>query len=141
MVAISSEIEQLIAGRPLIANLASAVESRPHVAPLWYHYDEGTIRFTTAGKKVRNVRRNPRVAVAIQEDDGGHPEWMVLFEGEATVVDDVAGIKQGTRNVYEPYLGTETSEWDAFWRKQVTDPDDERFVIEVDIHSVASKRF
>lgn len=141
MVAIPSEIEQLVAGRPLIANLATAVESQPHVTPVWYQYDDGTIRFTTAGKKVRNVRRNPRVAVSIQEDTGGHPEWMVLFEGEATVIDGEAGIKRWTRAVYEPYLGEDPDEWDAFWRKQITDPDDERFVIEVDIDSVASKRF
>lgn len=108
---------------------------------MWYNYAAGKIQFTTAGKKVRNVRRNPRVSVSIQQDDRGHPEWMVLFEGDSRVIDDEEGIKRGTRNVYEHYLGDDISEWGAFWRKQITNPDDERFVIEVEIDSVASKQF
>lgn len=132
------EIEQLIRGKPLLAHLATSVNDQPHVAPVWYHYQDDTIQFTTAGQKVENARRNPAVAVSIQRDENGHPEWMVLLTGTASVVDDTAGIIEGTRNVYEHYLGSATEEWDDFWQKQITDPDDERFVITVDIHDVTS---
>lgn len=135
------EVERLITSEPLIAHLATAVERQPHVAPVWYHYADDTIQITTAGKKVRNVRRNARVAVSIQKAIDGHPEWMVLFEGQAAVIDDVDGLKRGTRNVFEHYLGADPEEWDDFWQKQIADPDDERFVIEVEIETVASKRY
>lgn len=135
------EVEALVRGEPLIAHLATSVDDQPHVAPLWYHYDDGTIQVTTAGKKVANVRQNPRVAVSIQQDDDGHPEWMVLFEGRATVIEKTEEIADGTRNVFEHYLGTDPAEWDEFWQKQITDPDDERFVVEVDIESAAIKRY
>lgn len=141
MTTVPSEVEALVEGKPLLAHLATAVDNHPHVAPVWYHYEDGTIQATTAGKKVHNVRQNPHVAVSIQKDDDGHPEWMVLFEGRATVIEDTEGIKEGTRNVYEHYLGDDPDEWDDFWQKQITDPDDERFVIEVDVESVASKRY
>lgn len=141
MTGVPSEVERLIAGKSKIAHFATTVDGQPHVAPVWYHYEDGTIQITTAGKKVRNVRQNPRVAVSIQNDIDGQPDWMILFEGQATVVDDVEGIKRGTRNVYEHYLGEDPDTWDDFWQKQITDPDDERFVIEVVIDNVASKRY
>lgn len=141
MTTVPREVERLIADEPLIAHLATAIEGQPHVAPVWYHYADEVIQITTAGKKVRNVRRNPSVAVSIQNDVDGHPEWMVFVEGRATVVTDVEGVKRGTRNVFEHYLGADPEEWDDFWRKQITDPDDERFVVEVEIDSVASKRY
>lgn len=135
---VPAEIEQLIRGKPLIAHLATSVNGQPHVAPVWYHYEEDTIVVTTAGQKVENARHNPAVAVSIQRDENGHPEWMVLLTGTATVTADTAGIIEGTRSVYEHYLGEDTTQWDEFWQKQITDPDDERFVITVAIHDVAS---
>lgn len=141
MSTVPAEVEALVTGEPLIAHLATAVDGTPHVAPVWYHYEAETIQLSTAGKKVRNVRRNPRVAVSIQKDVEGHPEWMVLFEGHATVIEDTDGIAAGTRNVYEHYLGDDPDTWDEFWQKQITDPDDERFLIEVDVESVTSKRY
>lgn len=141
MATVPSEVERAISNESHIAHLATAVEGQPHVAPVWYHYEDGVIQITTAGKKVRNVRRNSRVAVSIQTDEEGFPEWVVHFQGEATVVDDVEGIKRGTRNVYEHYIGDDPDVWDEYWRTQITDPDEERFVIEVVIDSVVSKRF
>lgn len=141
MATVPSEVEQAISGESHIAHLATAVEGQPHVAPVWYHYEDDVIQITTAGKKVRNVRRNSRVAVSIQTDEEGHPEWVVHFQGEATVVDDAEGIKRATWNVYEHYLGDDPEEWDEFWQQQITDPDDERSVVEVEIDSVVTKRF
>lgn len=52
--------------------------------------------------------------------------------------DDVEGVKHGTRNVFEHYLGEDPAEWDDLWRKQITD--DEQVVIEVDVDAVTTKR-
>lgn len=136
MSTVPAEIEALIEDQPQVAHLATSVSDRPHVAPVGYHYEDGIIQTSTSGKKVQNVRRNPRVAVSIQKDENGHPEWMVLFEGTATVIEDTGRIKEGVRNVFEHYLGDNPDEWDPHWRQQLENPDDDFFVIEIQIESV-----
>ena len=46
-------------------------EGAPQVTPVWVDYDGTHVRFNTAkGRvKVRNLARNPRVALAIQDPD------------------------------------------------------------------------
>ncbi|MCH7659181.1 MAG: pyridoxamine 5'-phosphate oxidase family protein, partial [Euryarchaeota archaeon] len=65
------EIESLIADAPLSAHLATTVADRPHVAPVWYDYDDGYLRVLTGGKKLRNIDRNPQVAVSIEQAPRG----------------------------------------------------------------------
>jgi PPOX class probable F420-dependent enzyme len=65
-------------------------DGRPHVVPTWFDWDGESITIFTRrdAQKVRNVRREPRVMVAI-----GRPEptfEVELLEGEAAVVDTVA---------------------------------------------------
>ncbi|MFB6129886.1 MAG: pyridoxamine 5'-phosphate oxidase family protein [Salinigranum sp.] len=86
--AVPPDVEELISGRPLVAHLATCVDGRPHVAPVWYHYEDGIVEVLTSGRKLENVRRNPRVAVSIQKDEGGRTEWMVSMRGRASVVED-----------------------------------------------------
>ncbi|MFA9516597.1 pyridoxamine 5'-phosphate oxidase family protein [Halopenitus sp. H-Gu1] len=42
----------------------------------------------TGGKKLENVRRNPRVAVSIEDARGGDVKWNVTLLGRATVHED-----------------------------------------------------
>lgn len=51
MPTVPSEIEQLVAGRPLIARLATAVGTTRHAVPVPYHYETDTIQVTTVGGK------------------------------------------------------------------------------------------
>ncbi|WP_128476192.1 pyridoxamine 5'-phosphate oxidase family protein [Halorussus pelagicus] len=80
--------EELLTSEPLMAHFATCAEGRPHVAPVWYHYDDGVLEVLTGGRKLANVRENPRVAVSVQKDDGGQAEWMVTLRGTAEVVED-----------------------------------------------------
>ena len=113
---VEAAIERRIEGAPLSAHLATSVDDRPHVAPVWYGYRDGTLYTLTGGKKLENARRNPRVAVSIEATDGeGGVEWGVTMLGNATVVDDVDRIAEANRWVYDAYErhGTDGGETDG----------------------------
>jgi PPOX class probable F420-dependent enzyme len=58
--------------RPLFAHLATAgPDGAPQVTPVWVLWDGRRLRFTTTTdrQKCRNARRDPRVAVSINDPD------------------------------------------------------------------------
>lgn len=86
-----------------MAHLATCNDGRPHVAPVWYRYEDGTLELVTTGRKLANVRANPRVAVSIQRDEGGQTQWMATLLGTATVVDDEAETREARRKINAKY--------------------------------------
>lgn len=73
-------------GPPNLAYLATInADGSPHLSPLWADTREGMILLNTAdGRvKVENVRRDPRVSVAIHDRDNPHPPLAIV----GTVVD------------------------------------------------------
>lgn len=88
-----------------MAHFATCVDGRPHVAPIWYCYDdEGeTLEVVTSGRKLANVRENPRVAISVQKDEGGDARWRVTLLGTATVVEDEAAFEAVNRRINEKY--------------------------------------
>lgn len=141
MSSVPSGLEDTIVERPFIAQLATSVDRQPRGAPVWYQCEDDIIRFTPAGEKMPSARRNHRVAVSIRDDDAGHPEGMVMVQGPPRVIEDVAGNTSGTRAVYKRPIGPETEEWAPYWHQQSTDPDDGRFVIEMEVDSAGWKRY
>ncbi len=87
---VPEEVETLLRSEPLAAYLATSVDDKPHVAPLWYQYEDGVVELTTKGRKLSNIRKNPRVSLAVQKAEAGIPEWMVTLLGTAEVVEDEA---------------------------------------------------
>ena len=104
---VPGEVERLLESEPLAAFLATSVEDKPHVAPLWYQYEDGVVELTTKGRKLANIRENPRVALSVQQDDTGHTEWMVSLLGTATVVDDEEAFKNTNRRINAKYDASE----------------------------------
>jgi hypothetical protein len=100
---VPAEVESLIAGAPVSAHLGTTVNDRSHVAPVWYGYRDGILYFMTGGKKLENVRRNPQVAVSIEEARGGDVEWNVTLLGRATVSDDPDRIDWASGWIYDKY--------------------------------------
>jgi nitroimidazol reductase NimA-like FMN-containing flavoprotein (pyridoxamine 5'-phosphate oxidase superfamily) len=97
------EVAEHVAGAALSASLATSVDDRPHVAPVWYVYEDESLWVLTGGKKLANVRRNPRVAVAIEKGAGDDVAWGVSLLGTAAVVDDddrIAEIQQKMDGIY-----------------------------------------
>lgn len=86
--AISDEAESLLESEPLVAHLSTCHDGKPHVAPLWFNYRDGAIEITTTGRKLDNIKRNPRVALSVQKDDEGMPVWGMTIRGTATVIED-----------------------------------------------------
>lgn len=85
---VPEDAEALLTSEPLVAHLGTCHDDAPHVAPLWYNYRNGVVEITTTGRKLANIRQNPRVALSVQKDEDGHPQWGVTVQGVATVVDD-----------------------------------------------------
>lgn len=110
MTGIPDEVEALLESEPLMAHLATSVDDRPHVAPVWYRYEDGTLELVTTGQKLANVRRNPRVAVSIQKDVRGRTRWMVTLRGTATVIEDEAETRAATRRINAKY-GAREDAW------------------------------
>ena len=103
---VPDEVEELIADAPLSAHLATAADNRPHVAPVWYGYRDGVVSVLTTGKKLKNVRANPRVAVSIEKQGDDGPEWSVSLLGTATVVEDTDRTRAARKRVFGKYRET-----------------------------------
>jgi PPOX class probable F420-dependent enzyme len=68
-------------GPPNLAYLATInPDGSPHLSPLWADTRDGMILLNTAdGRvKVENVRRDPRVSVAIHDRDHPHPPLAIV---------------------------------------------------------------
>jgi len=96
-------VAERLTGAAVPANLATSVDDRPHVAPVWYCYEDGHLLVLTGGRKLENVRANPRVAAAIESTEGDH--WLVTLRGTATVVDDPGRVREVARRLFEQYTG------------------------------------
>ena len=77
----------------------------PHVAPVWFLWDNGRALVMADAKavKVRNIRRNPAVALCVSTPD--HPYSFVTIEGTANVAD--SGLEDMVRRTCVLYEGEE----------------------------------
>jgi nitroimidazol reductase NimA-like FMN-containing flavoprotein (pyridoxamine 5'-phosphate oxidase superfamily) len=107
--AVPDEAEAFLTGEPETGFLATSVDDRPHVAPLWFRYEDGTVELMTTGRKLANVRENPRVSLAV-EGGGTDPEWTVTLRGTATVVEDEETAREVNRRINTRY-GVEPDAW------------------------------
>jgi PPOX class probable F420-dependent enzyme len=78
------EYRSFLLDRARTASLATVrADGRPHVAPIWFDLDGDILLFTTGETtvKARNMRRDPRVSLCI--DDEEPPFAFVVVEGTA----------------------------------------------------------
>jgi PPOX class probable F420-dependent enzyme len=61
-------------------------DGRPHLVPVWFSWDGDSLLILSQPdtQKVRNLRHDPRVTIALDDTRTGHD--VVLFEGEAGLV-------------------------------------------------------
>lgn len=107
---VPDEIVDRLQSEPLTAFLATSDENRPHVAPVWYRYVDGTVEITTTGRKLANIRANPRVSLAVQKAEAGIPEWTVTLLGTATVIEDETETREANRTINRKY-GAAKDDW------------------------------
>ena len=104
---VPDEVADLIADATVSAHVATSVDDRPHVAPVWYVYDDGVVSFVTSGKKLRNLRENPRVALSVEETGPDGVEWSATLLGTAEVVEGPETVTPVADRIYEKYDSTE----------------------------------
>lgn len=105
---VPDHVEDRISGEALSAFLATAVDDRPHVAPVWYLYESERLWFFTSGKKLQNIQQNPHIAVAIEQS--GEDSWVALFRGTATTVRDSDRRSDIADRLFATYLGDSEAE-------------------------------
>ena len=93
------------------AHLATVgADGRPQVTPVWVDFDGAHVRFNTARGRVkeRNLRRDPRVALAAQDPD--NPYRYVQIQGRvAEMTED--GADAHIDALARKYIGQERYPW------------------------------
>jgi len=93
------------------ATLATVrADGRPHAAPIWFDLDGDTLIFTTGESTVkgRNMRRDPRVSLCIDEEKP--PFHFVLIEGTAELTADDPDLLYWATRLGGRYMGAERAE-------------------------------
>jgi PPOX class probable F420-dependent enzyme len=108
-----AEVREFLEASKTIIIVSNGPDGHPHPMPMWYAIDDdGAIRMTTfrASQKVRNLERDPRVALLVESGEEYAQLKGVVIYGRAEILDDIAIVKQtlvdaGTRT--GPALGAE----------------------------------
>ena len=108
---VPARVETLLTGDPVTAHLATCKDGRPHVAPVWFRYEDGVVELVTGGRKLADLSENPYVSLSVEKSDGGDPAWMVTLRGTATVVEDEAAFREANRRINRKY-GAEDESWE-----------------------------
>ena len=92
--------------RPAILATTRA-DGRPHVAPVWYALDGETLVWNTGADtlKGRNIRRDARVSLCVQDDQP--PFSFVTVSGVAEVSDDLDDVAAWAARIGGRYMGAD----------------------------------
>jgi PPOX class probable F420-dependent enzyme len=105
------EYRSFLIDRARTAILATVrADGRPHAAPIWFDLDGDTLIFTTGESTVkgRNMRRDPRVSLCIDEEKP--PFHFVLIEGTAELTADDPDLLYWATRLGGRYMGAERAE-------------------------------
>lgn len=95
-----AEREELLTQPGQLCRFATVTpEGAPHVTPIWFIYEDGTVFVTPRAESswLANLRREPRVAIAIDEEPS--PYRKVTVEGVAEIRYDL-GEDDAWRDLY-----------------------------------------
>jgi len=105
------EYRGFLLDRARTATLATVrADGRPHAAPVWFDLDGDTFIFTTGQDTVkgRNMRRDPRVTLCIDDEDP--PFHFVIIEGIAELTSDDPALPHWATRIGGRYMGAERAE-------------------------------
>ena len=126
---VPAAVEKRLTDATVPATMATCVDGRPHAAPLWYRYEDGVVEILTTGQKLENIRRNPKVALSIERDDEGMPEWEVTILGTAKIIEDDEVAREANRKLNRKY-GVDEDAWEG-----------ENTLVRIEIGSVSYKEW
>ena len=98
---ITPAVRQFLATQRNLVMSTVRADGSPQISPVWYRFDGQAfiISTTKATAKWRNVQRDPRVALCVDEPDTGR---MVVAYGRAELADEA--IWETTRMLVEKYV-------------------------------------
>lgn len=105
------EVRAFLSHGTRTAKLAtSGPRGQPHVMPVWFVLDGEELVFTTWGDSVkgRNLRRNPRAAVVV--DDERAPYAFVHIRGTVTLSEDPDELLRYAAAIGARYMGADRAE-------------------------------
>jgi len=85
-------------------------DGRPHIAPIWFVWNERKIIFGTGNDsvKAKNMRRNPQVSICV--DDESPPYAFVIIQGTAKFSDNQKDILKWNTILGSRYMGEKLAE-------------------------------
>jgi PPOX class probable F420-dependent enzyme len=83
------EIDAFLAEERTLIVSTLGRDGTPHVAPMWYFLDDGSIVFRsfTKSQKIVNLRRDPRLTVLVESGIAYAELKGVMIEGTARLID------------------------------------------------------
>jgi PPOX class probable F420-dependent enzyme len=107
------EIKEFLCA-PRIARLATVRnDGKPHVVPVWYHYDGQDVFVVTAkdSVKAKNIEKNPSVSLVVNDARGEAGDISYFMGTAAVVIEGKAEIKKDVdanafaKELYKRYVG------------------------------------
>jgi len=85
-------------------------DGHPHVAPIWFVWNEGKIIFDTmdSSVKAKNIRHNPQVSICV--DDESPPYAFVIIQGTAKFSDNQKDLLKWNTILGGRYMGEKLAE-------------------------------
>jgi PPOX class probable F420-dependent enzyme len=106
-----SEIAGFLMHGTRTAKVATTMRSgQPHVMPVWFVLDGEEIVFNTGANSVkgRNLRRDPRIALVVDEDVA--PYAFVHIRGRVEISEDMDELLRFATEIGARYMGSERAE-------------------------------
>jgi PPOX class probable F420-dependent enzyme len=82
-------------------------DGRPHAAPVWFLWEEGTVYFTTAATSQKGVNLSTQAYAVLQVGDG---DDVIIVEGQTRLVADPGERRQVGERYGEKYVEPVTGE-------------------------------
>jgi PPOX class probable F420-dependent enzyme len=106
-----SEIASFLMHGTRTAKVATTMrDGQPHVMPVWFVLDGEEIVFNTGANSVkgRNLRRDPRIALVV--DDDVAPYAFVHIRGHAEISEDMDELLRFATEIGARYMGQDRAE-------------------------------
>jgi PPOX class probable F420-dependent enzyme len=104
------EIHEFLSNGHTLQVATIGIDGFPHLAPMWYRFEEGKIVFRsfTKSQKVVNLMRNPKITVLLEDGRSYDQLRGVMIKGTATLITDrdyVLGLYGRVSSDYEMAAG------------------------------------
>ncbi len=115
------EVAAFLDSQRVVICASNGREGWPHLMPLWYVLREGEIWGWTYAKsqKVRNLERDPRATLQVQDGEQYHELRGVMIEAEAVIHRDLDAVADLGAELLSRYTGGGSDVGDAV-RAQAT---------------------